>query len=1018
MSADRSGAHAAGRVSERLAFGRAEKPGGGKGEAMRPVLLTALYLTANCLVLASDCNKNGVEDRTDISRGTSKDCNKNRIPDECDVAVGGLRFESADYFPGWPWGSKLEAADFDGDGHVDLAVSDSPGDPPSVSVLLNNGDATFQAPVRSQAPSHCADLVAADFDGDGDIDLAGPFGEVDVLLNRGDGKFPTHVGSPGSGTYWKGSPVPVDIDGDGDVDLVAPTADPNSVGSNAAQVSVFINRGDARFESPKHYPAEWSAGVVVAADFDQDGDSDVALTNYHATNGTPIVSVFLNKGSGALAPRVDHVIGGTCWCTPSAIVASDLDGDGDADIAVVDPNASAMCILLNPGNGAFRRGQGFSAGAGGGSLAAADFDGDGDADLALGDAGIAIFSNEGDATFSTPLQLEKGASQVRSVLARDLDGDGDLDVVAMENESAVVAVLLNDSGPNPDVDGNGVPDECDPDCNGNRIPDGHDIGTGTSIDCNGNGIPDECEITQGTAKDCDKNGIPDGCDIAAGRSQDCNRNGIPDACDLQPSRYGVLSTAVGYAAGPKPMALVLGDIDGDEDLDIATANSGDQTVSILRNSGDGTFVAAGAVPVGGTPSAIVAGDLDGDGDVDVAVANQKSLTVSVLINSGDGEFSGPTDFALDPFPDLMGAGPVGLALSDLDGDGDLDLLVPNRGEVLSLLLNRGNGTFDLRRAPWMFGEWFHLSAVGADFDGDGRSEIIVGAYMQTWSCGQDGCGWQNAAKVALYRNRGPADFYAQDSDRYDTVWRAPTSLAVGDFDKDNDLDLCACGDDVLLFRNNGSATFAAPQSYSVSTGLTGCTSADLDVDGYLDLALVDSITKRVFLLLNDRTGGFRNALIVAFQGSGVPNAIVSGDLDGDRVPDLAVTSRSANSVFVLLNRPDPASRLSQDRDGNGIPDECDGQPRFRRGDTNEDGRMDIADAIRTLGYLFSGEPCSCLKSADANDSGQVDIADGIYVLNYLFASGDAPPVPFEACGHDPSDDGLSCDSFKPCDGGE
>ncbi len=86
---------------------------------------------------------------------------------------------------------------------------------------------------------------------------------------------------------------------------------------------------------------------------------------------------------------------------------------------------------------------------------------------------------------------------------------------------------------------------------------------------------------------------------------------------------------------------------------------------------------------------------------------------------------------------------------------------------------------------------------------------------------------------------------------------------------------------------------------------------------------------------------------------------------------------------------------------------------FVRGDVNQDGTVDIADAVRCLGYLFAGQEsvAECLDSADVNDSGLVDIADPIYLLAYLFAKAASPVAPFPACGEDRPGDDLSCEFF-------
>jgi len=89
---------------------------------------------------------------------------------------------------------------------------------------------------------------------------------------------------------------------------------------------------------------------------------------------------------------------------------------------------------------------------------------------------------------------------------------------------------------------------------------------------------------------------------------------------------------------------------------------------------------------------------------------------------------------------------------------------------------------------------------------------------------------------------------------------------------------------------------------------------------------------------------------------------------------------------------------------------------FKRGDANGTGALDIADAIFILSYLFArGAVPACLDTADPNDSGEVDVADAIKLLSHLFGKAGPLPAPFGECGADPSDDGLTCDSYPPCE---
>jgi hypothetical protein len=98
---------------------------------------------------------------------------------------------------------------------------------------------------------------------------------------------------------------------------------------------------------------------------------------------------------------------------------------------------------------------------------------------------------------------------------------------------------------------------------------------------------------------------------------------------------------------------------------------------------------------------------------------------------------------------------------------------------------------------------------------------------------------------------------------------------------------------------------------------------------------------------------------------------------------------------------------------------ADGPPgtRYVRADVNADGTGDLSDAVFLLSFLFlGGAPPSCDKSADSNDSASVDLSDAVFVLNHLFSGGPAPPEPFGECGLDPTEDGLDCVSFPPCEG--
>jgi len=142
------------------------------------------------------------------------------------------------------------------------------------------------------------------------------------------------------------------------------------------------------------------------------------------------------------------------------------------------------------------------------------------------------------------------------------------------------------------------------------------------------------------------------------------------------------------------------------------------------------------------------------------------------------------------------------------------------------------------------------------------------------------------------------------------------------------------------------------------------------------------------------------------------------DCNGNGSPDACDLSSGASLDCNENGQPDEcdlSAGSSQDTNGNDTPDEC--EPQFRRGDANEDGAVDIADAIFMLYTLMlDGPESGCKDATDANDSGSHDIADVVFVLSYQFSNGAAPPAPgVDNCGVDATpDDGMSCENYGGC----
>jgi hypothetical protein len=166
--------------------------------------------------------------------------------------------------------------------------------------------------------------------------------------------------------------------------------------------------------------------------------------------------------------------------------------------------------------------------------------------------------------------------------------------------------------------------------------------------------------------------------------------------------------------------LSIADLDKDGDFDIVTANDLTDQIAVLPNNGDGTFAPYSLYPAGIGPYSVVAADLDGNGAPDLIVGHGSPVpatTITVLLNTGNGTFSSPSSYS-------VGNSPLSIWAADLDADGDLDIVTGNsEDDNLSFLSNHGNGTFSYNS---VFPVSDHPSAhFSADLDGNGSMDLIA-----------------------------------------------------------------------------------------------------------------------------------------------------------------------------------------------------------------------------------------------------------------------------------------------------
>jgi hypothetical protein len=321
-------------------------------------------------------------------------------------------------------------ADLNGDGKPDLVVANYLSN--SVSVLLGNGNGTFQPQSAFATGSGPLSVAAADFNGDGKLDLVvGNYGSqsVSVLLGNGDGTFQSQTAfATGS---FPTSVQATDLNGDGKADVVV--AD---LGSN--KVSVLLGNGDGTFQSQSVFATGATPRSVAVADFNGDGKPDLVVANDNSRN----VSVLLGNGNGTFQSQVTFATG----TLPSSVAVADFNGDGKADLVVTNENMlGSVSVLLGNGDGTFQSQTTYHTGMLPSSVAVTDINGDGNADLIISNEGandISVLLGNGDGTFQHQTTFAT-ASAPYFVAVGDVSGDGRPDAVVATYDSESVSVLLN-----------------------------------------------------------------------------------------------------------------------------------------------------------------------------------------------------------------------------------------------------------------------------------------------------------------------------------------------------------------------------------------------------------------------------------------------------------------------------------------------------------------------------------------------------------------------------------------------
>jgi hypothetical protein len=776
--------------------------------------------------------------------------------------------------------------------------------------------------------------------------------------------------------------VAADLNGDGRVDFAIASRDARQV----SVVSVVISGEGGTLTAPVSYSTADRLSSITALDLDGDGDLDLATANSRS------VEVLTNAGDGSFAPGFSMLVpDGT-----RLIRAGDITDDGAPDLIVANGRSHEVTVLSNVGGGSsFREGVGVIAGERPSSLAIADLDADGVLDAAVTHASsedIVLLKNGGDGRFAvaTRREFESDAFQV---LAADFDADGIVDL----------AVGLGDSlrvfrGAGRDMT---LADEVTL-----AIPSAVLIGA----DLDGDGDTDLVSGGQGNVREIstliNHGGVFGLVEtrtieflfIASG---DVDGDGDDDLglVSVVPDNLAVLfsgeegtftlplESSVLVATEPrKPHSIATGDFDGDGRPEVATSDGHDISVSLFRNV-DGRLAHVGEVAFAeaGHLNSIVTNDIDGDGDLDLLVADREANRIGVLLNRGDGTYPAPVHYKVGQEPFMVTTG-------DFDGDGAPDMVAANKSaNTITLYRNRRDGTFETRRDLAVGVQ--PLAVAAADLDGDGDVDLVTAN--------------QTSISLSILQNAGGGEFGPASEF---PVLSAPRYVIAADLDEDGDQDLAVADSEVSVILNRGDGTFFSQQLLPVGGGGPySVLAADVNADDRLDLAIVSEEKFTVAVLIGRGDGTF--PLQFRYRLNEAPRFVGAIDLNADGLLDLIGTNRRARNLTVLTSQ---SSVETEPLDPETF---CGASPgaKFVRGDTDAEGTRNLADVIGVLEFLFrDGAVPSCSKAADSNDDGRVNVLDPLLLLSFLFRDGAPLPEPAAGCGDDPTADELSCETFPAC----
>jgi VCBS repeat-containing protein len=786
-----------------------------------------------------------------------------------------------------PYGVRV--ADMNGDGFLDIATADAGSN--AVTLLYGTSAGGFTAPtVVAAGVSNTNSLSIADFNHDGYLDMVvSGYGSnaVSVLYGNATGGYSSPSVLAVGALHPYGNAV-ADLNSDGQLDII-------TANFGSGSVSILYGQSGGGF-SPAVVALVGAINPVdvSVSDVNGDGRLDIVSADY----GSGAISVLLGNATGGFNAASVIGVGAS---NPMDVALVDVNGDGLIDVVTPDNASNAVSVMMNNGNALPAGVEDTVYVVSSAQLLAGWSDADGNAMSVLNlaadhgsvtDNGNGTYTVTPAANYNGTMTLSYGVSDgiatpVSATQHYLVTPVNDAPILTGQFASLPAGVLGHSYTVSTaqllagwtDPDGNPL----------SLVSVTADHGTVTS---NADGTYSITPTANYSGAVTLNYGVSDG--IAAPVNASLSYS-IPapyfGPLSVSATQYDMFS-----AGGITPYNIITADFNGDGKLDLATANLNSSNVSILYGDGNGGFSAPTLLPtLGINPVNLVAADLNQDGHVDLITADYNSNMVSVLYGNAIGSFGAAIGLPI--------YNPSGVATADMDGDGRLDVVASsNNGNYVRVFYNTAAG-FNSGSPIGLLGGTANPHQVAlADLNGDGQVDVVTTNYNPNSSFG--------SISIIFNPNLGAG----APVSRVEVFARNPTQVVLADMNGDGFKDIVTSNEgsdvsavtgSVSVLYNDGTGHFSAASVYSAGDlSSTGLSVADMNGDGRPDIVTANHGSNTLSVLYN--TGiGFTPAQLTNIGTT--PIKLVIADFNNDGLADIATADSVASAVTVLLQTPVPTA---------------------------------------------------------------------------------------------------------------